>query len=86
MKPVHALTLAEAQEALAAHLPAKPETPWSSILSEAWRERKALLELWILLESRHQAEPQGDLPTRRRKPRRAPARRNRRFRVFGVIA
>lgn len=92
--PVHQLSLAEAEAQLAVHLQGKPAAPWESKRFQAWLERKAALELWILLESRHtqvvpgasepEPDPEPEIPVRIRHPHRRP-RRHRGFRRSGVL-
>jgi len=93
---VHLLSLADAQAQLVQHLTLKPAEPWESLKSQAWRDRKASLELWILLEPRRaeREEPkapaqdhvQDQVPARARKarPKHKPHHR-RPFRLCGVL-
>ncbi len=94
---VHHLSLTEAQTQRAQHLALKPAEPWESLKSQAWRDRKASLELWILLESRRAereesktpdlAPVQDQVPARARKarPKRKPHHHRSRFRRSGVL-
>lgn len=88
MKPVWQLTPQEAAGELQQHLAATPDKPWESPATLAWRERKAMLELWLFLHpvpnqanSRHESPISLPVPRSRQKPRRL-----RPMRRCGVIA
>lgn len=88
MKPVWELTPQEAEAELQQLLAARPCAPWESQESLTWRERKAMLELWLSLhlvpkQTNNQPESPIDLPAPR--PRRQ-TRRLRPVRRCGVIA
>lgn len=92
MKNVWEYTAQEAADAWERHLLQKPEGPWESAPVLVWRERKAMLELVMLIHpvpNQANSEPETPVslpaPRSRQSERRKP-RHLRPFRRIGVIA
>lgn len=88
MKPVWELTPQEAEAELQQYQAARPGAPWDSPEALAWRERNAMLELWLCLHpvpKQANNRPESPISLPAPKPRRHP-RRLRPMRRCGVIA